>query len=263
MSQKPLYILATARTGSTFLCDLLNQTGLFEPILWEHYNLRKDAGDGEWPNGEAPRNAKIMPHQMKWWFGRVTLDKIVSQFQDVHFVEVYREDIAAQAASTMYSHVTGIWNPTTFEQVQLYDAANLGFDRQESMMKFRNIYTNQMVIRDALRDFDHLTVSYEQLVAEPAWVANTVLEWIDADFDPSFDYDMYQTTQKLENMHKNELAEKIREWHEEERRSVSFANGVCLRGESNVSASALHRSNTENWHDSDLQAAQPDGLVRS
>ncbi len=101
----PLWIAATARTCSQVVCDMLNQTGMFAPIIWEWYNSTQF---DEMPKS-PPKYCKLFPEQFNAHFGHWDFGVIEDAIPGLRWVYLTRRDKIAQTASFLLAKKSGVW----------------------------------------------------------------------------------------------------------------------------------------------------------
>lgn len=212
---RPLWIIATPRTGTTLLQKLLNQTGLFHPHMTEWYNPQPYFDDQPWPMGETPpRNNKVFPHHLSMRFGRKTLEPILEAWPDLRVVVMYRNDKAAQTASWLYSVDSGIWNTQDPGRLARYRATKVNPDSREVLRHLSWIVNMDSMVASLTKDLPRMTIEYNEMVSQPIARTLQVLSFAGVpahEIDINrFDLDL--TTKKLEHPGKNKLAEDIRKW---------------------------------------------------
>lgn len=188
---KPCWILTTPRTGSTYLCDLLNSTGLFgdkgtcDPSAnqidrWteyycphffrEEYLLR------------PPVINKIHYEQYRKYFRDFDVSILLD---DIKYVLLRRKDVFAITVSK-YFVLEGApfmedkerWNIHTTEDVNKMKNIRLGFDKQIIMKIHKKSELAYNMWDEFLKDKDFLELEYEDLRRIPSKTTKEVLSWM-------------------------------------------------------------------------------------
>jgi LPS sulfotransferase NodH len=106
-----LYILTSARSGSTYFCQVLNNTGLFAPALVEHY-LPKDID-------LIPRNNKLLINKYNQ-SEYLTLGDVKKKYPDTKFIYLQRRDVIACTVSHFLAKSTIMYFHNS-HRVDLYE----------------------------------------------------------------------------------------------------------------------------------------------
>lgn len=221
MTARPLWILATPRTGTTLLSKLLNQTGEFEPRITEWYNPKPYLGNLPWPAKKPPpRNGKVFPHQLRDRFGEATLEPVLAKWPDLRIVVVFRHDKAAQTASWIYSCQTNIWNTQMPDKIQDYRSAKVKVTRTQALNQLDWIVQGSSLVHQlSLHAKDHgvptKLFEYRDIVEDPIGVTNATLRFCGAEERQADFFSLDKATKKLDHPGKDRLADDIRQWHKE------------------------------------------------
>jgi LPS sulfotransferase NodH len=175
---RPVFVLATHRSGSNLLIDYLNRL----PGVQSHHEIlcRVFANGPAWfQRGRwstighirrslhlltAPtRGCKLMLDQLE--FSRVKLADLLAAFPDAKFIVLYRQSLAEQFASKETAKATNQWTLSSDEErkqarVHINPAA-----LREYCERLRRWYHN--VINQPWLPERALLVSYEELAADP------------------------------------------------------------------------------------------------
>lgn len=96
----PCWILCSPRCGSTYLCDLLNNTNLFKPPFSEYFNLLETP--------EFNPFCKVQPSQ--WVENKLSVQKIKNFFPNIKFVQIKRKNFVDRAVSYYLADTSAIWS---------------------------------------------------------------------------------------------------------------------------------------------------------
>jgi glycosyltransferase involved in cell wall biosynthesis len=176
------WILTHERSGSTLLCDLLNNVGA-DPKFAEHMNRVHGPTYQRFLKDPAPfANCKVMPDQFR--FHNMSIKDITSRLPNIKFVHLSRADVYAQAVSMYFCMVTEKWtlsdDPTRVEDKMewAFETPDKYFDRKvpiplQSSLLLHAYYETMARHRDFwgqhfLRGQKYIDVDYDDLVADPA-----------------------------------------------------------------------------------------------
>jgi LPS sulfotransferase NodH len=159
MSGPPCWILASPRSGSNLLCELLNSTDLFEPFFEEH----------AYEEGfEHFKHNKLMICRIRDVSHKKLYRKITKSFPDIKFIHLIRKDIAKQAVSRHLCIGTHIWSVNA-ENIKEYGLKDVPYDYDEILSHYLSLRDNHMWNIDSafLSEPERIfTVYYEDLIAD-------------------------------------------------------------------------------------------------
>lgn len=87
------YILSYPRSGSSYFMNVLNSTGLFDPILDEHLHPGKD---------EIFLNHKLLINNYLFVNNQFTLKEISERYPSIKFIHLKRRDIIGRTVSLFF-----------------------------------------------------------------------------------------------------------------------------------------------------------------
>lgn len=172
--ERPIWVVSTARSGTTYLCDVLNRTGLFRPEFAEHLNLvygnrggllRRDPG--------RFRFCKVFPEQLR--NSGVTLREVAALLPGVRFVSLRRRSLVDRAVSLYLAQRSGVY--TVSEEAAEGDFARfvstpegymgraLPCDAADCMGFYARVVEEERSLESALSTVAHHEVSYESVVS--------------------------------------------------------------------------------------------------
>jgi len=117
----PCWIVSTPRSGTTYFCDLINNTDLFNPFFEEHFNLifgnrHQDFSD----RSNEFMFCKIQP--MQWEFNNLELNFVKEKLNNIKFIRIKRKNIIDKAVSLYLASISNIWNISEdIKNVKLHD----------------------------------------------------------------------------------------------------------------------------------------------
>jgi LPS sulfotransferase NodH len=179
------WILAQQRSGSTFLCEVLNRTGFFDPHLAEHFTFN------EWDLfDESPHlfvNCKIAhPRTLKF----IGEKKVARTLPQTRYIKLSRKDTFAKAVSLAYCKKSNIYcvvkeeikirkKGGTFECKAAYqNRKRFEFNDREMLEAYYDVLKQEIIGYDSfLEDKPHLAIDFNDLISEPERVVGEVLKF--------------------------------------------------------------------------------------
>jgi LPS sulfotransferase NodH len=217
----PCWILTTPRTGSTYLCDLLNSTGLFgdhktsSPVTnkvdrWTEYYC-KDFFKPEFLMNPPPIN-KIHHADFFEYFGHSDLSRILP---GVKYVLLKRKDIYAVTVSK-YFVLEGAhfmdgkerWNIHTQSDIDKMQRMNLAFNKTRMMNLHQRTKLADAAWDEYLKDKEFLEMQYEDLIHDPTGCVKQVLALMGMEGKP--DLNSEKMPMKLDHPQKKLFAERLK-----------------------------------------------------
>lgn len=198
----PIWILCNPRTGSSVLCEYLNHTDIFAP--YQHPILNTAVGNvgptqrnqafGEWlrvldrsgfDNNPTPY-LKDIHHQHVEMFGtddnRIEIERLLP---GITYVLLKRKSIKLHTASLYFArytdsyHVWGSWETLRkYLREEILIDEGLLHDIYLEVTHFWNNWDN------FLRGAHHITVYYEDMVADPHGFLTKLFESLNVDVSP-------------------------------------------------------------------------------
>ena len=163
MEHLSCWLLTSVRSGSWYLCEILNKTGVF-PITFGEYM------HWNYPLREPyPTVCKVLRRHFLSYHSDQDKLKILRRLPGVKFILLQRDDHIARASSLYYSLVTREWRDSDHDQ----DAP---IDNQMLLRCYAEVSESKFNCWDEfLSGLDHVVVNYEDLVSKPLIVANKIL----------------------------------------------------------------------------------------
>lgn len=170
----PIWILTTPRTGSTLLAGYLTDALGLEPELTERYITNPGYAGLRVPAGTVPAFNKVFPHQYRAFWGDLDLSRVEREHPGVRWVYLFRRDRRAQAESYARAMTSGVWN------VKPDDPPAPACDPPEfeAMLALADLWSEESLWWERLRDRPHASVCYEELAADPAGTLRRLLGWL-------------------------------------------------------------------------------------
>jgi len=223
----PCWILTTPRTGSTYLCDLLNSTGLFgckgtcDPSTnqidrWTEYYCPHFFKENYLLT--PPIINKMHYDQYRRYFGEFDVTKILP---NIKYVLLRRKDTYAITVSKYFvtegsPFMDGKerWNIHTTEDIQKMQNIRLQFDQRKIMRIHRRTELAYSAWNDFLKDKQFIEFDYEDILATPIKSTNKILNWMGLKGEPNTE--SIAMPIKLEHPQKNEFAIRLKKLVEED-----------------------------------------------
>lgn len=194
----PCWILSNPRTGSNYLCNALNQTGVYTPRFEEWLNPvvgLEDHLHTRWQpwkqikldevvyrtNVElliatAPRYLKIHSFDYKRFFAWSHKHAIIKRFPAIKFIRLRRRDLLATTVSYYLALKTGIFS-TSPKNVEEHAAKQVPVNVDELLKYHEWVCGWDRAWDNFVSDVEHLEIWYEDLVSDSHVVAR-VYEYV-------------------------------------------------------------------------------------
>lgn len=204
---RPCWVVCTPRVGSTYLCYLLNTTGVFRNCNFkEYFNHRS------YTRPQREKFNYYPPPFNKLVWDQLPLEKakeVTNRLFGIRFVNLYRKDICAQAVSQNLAQQADIWLITNRHQLNRYQNRGFKYHENELLHEYHYILKGHNAIQKWLLDKPHITLSYEQLAADPIMTTLKVLLHIKAPLiDPNPDR---AGVKQMTHPQKTEFTDRFRE----------------------------------------------------
>lgn len=174
-----VWVLSYQRTGSYYLCAMLNQLG-FSPPLDELYHPSKQA-DLTMP----PRNNKTHPSQLA--YRGMTLSDVIEQLPNTKFIVIRRRDLVACAVSLYLAGRTNTWWVTSDQEAdRLARRQRIPLDDRGLMRSYERVRHDDVHWCQELESLgiDYHEVFYEDLTEKPTEAIAKILSFIGVESDP-------------------------------------------------------------------------------
>lgn len=182
MSRRIYYVVATSRTGSTWLCKMLASSGVagcpqefgwytFDPFqLSARWNQHAD---------DDPFGSKVTCDELVRLWGR---EMSIDECRDCRIVWLRRRDRLAQAVSLYRASESNCWYIGLGEDVPAA-IGRVPFDREKIIERYQQIECQEALIGHWLsrHAVPFLEIWYEDLVADPDGVTRSVLAFLEFD----------------------------------------------------------------------------------
>ncbi|MHA1948298.1 MAG: Stf0 family sulfotransferase [Candidatus Thorarchaeota archaeon] len=180
MSSCNLWILAAPRTGSSYLCEILNCSNKFPNRFKEHFN-KKDISirDRYEMRRDLPHCTKIIWYQFLKCFRVCEKCYIENQLPGLKYVVLNRDDVFAQSVSFYIMMKTGIHHLHNDESANLFSDMNLEVDDVELLSSYEIIKDINGLWDEYLNDSCRLSITYEMLLDRPVEVVKQIMNHCD------------------------------------------------------------------------------------
>ena len=169
-----IWILSSVRSGSWFLCDLLNQTTNFEFIEKMHWNN---------PNRCIyPATCKVLRRHFLSLHSDKSKKKIENKLKNIKYIWLHRKDNYARAVSLYFSLISNIWkNSLSNKKNKFLECQNNLYPFFEDLIlkcywevssKFHNDWDNY------LNTSNYLYVNYDDLILDTKITLQKILNYL-------------------------------------------------------------------------------------
>ena len=203
---RPCWIVTYMRSGSTYLCRLLNSTGTFDPIFCEHYI----GGKSKMPPELPPAFNKMMNFQYMVESRRYTV--LHEYYPNMAFVYLRRRDIVAATISQYFIAKTKIANINQInapKRLSNYQELDIGYNKSRLIKLYYHKLVEYHFWDHFLQDKEHLEVYTKTFLVPEAQVAR-IMDFIGVDFPWGINWEDPSLTAKLEHPKKEEYTAWLR-----------------------------------------------------
>jgi len=192
---KPFWILCNPRSGSSFLCECLNNTKIFPKYdnpkltVFGHFRVTENgAAFGEWLRlfddlSEfelfPPAYLKSVYHQHHDLFGELGPDYIKSIIKNIHFLILRRRDIISHIISLYMATYTNKWHIWGKNGVENYQGlfGDINYSILDKCIDDVLLYQNNW--DQFLKDIEHCPIYYEDLCDDYDKTMSVIDEFFD------------------------------------------------------------------------------------
>lgn len=179
---KSLWILCQPRSGSTYLCDILNNLNIF-PIFNDSRlkslgPIKKNSAFNEWLRiylnkkdfeQNPPLNLKCLYEQYWSLFGSNENSNYIKKIiPNVKFIWLKRKNLIEHTASLYYAIKTKKYHITNSQNLKEYSNIELEFDKDFALKVFNTIKAEQNIWDYFLQNNYCQIMYYEDLINNPA-----------------------------------------------------------------------------------------------
>lgn len=182
------WIVTAPRSGSTYLCYLLNAA------VGERFDMPEDRAQARYTFGEHvalcrgtekflewdPIVTKMHRHYLRGDLPGWDRAEVERRFPGVRFVWLERS-LVRQAASLYFSDVTKVCQLETPEEQAAYRSRPVAIDDGVLRQKYRQVAAWHRAWEHWLRRGAYLRITYEGLAADPAGTVAAVLDYLAAE----------------------------------------------------------------------------------
>jgi LPS sulfotransferase NodH len=201
------WILCTERTGSTYLADLLNSTG-----IWGDQSTN-DVATGRVDRFTEyycdrffdPAHLEVLPrfNKITWWqFTNYFSEdfEVEAHLPDIRFVRLKRDDTKAVAVSyyiakrfaqwlsEKYGLAEERWNVHQQSVLEEFQKVEIPINRFELKRLYQKAQEDRFLWDGFLRGREFLEFDYQDLLSTPMQVVENVLVYINAEGSPDLDW---------------------------------------------------------------------------
>jgi LPS sulfotransferase NodH len=172
-----IWILSERRTGSTFLCEIMNGTGLFDGkfkewyVKFDHLDHVSDfyscKGCKYEKTQTIPKNGKIHWDTMRMAFR--TFENFVNSMSEPRLIRIIRENKLKMAASHLIAMKTKSYEIRNDEDYQKWKNTRVVASSFEMTEVYNNTIISQRRWEDEIKKniAPHTTITYERLLENP------------------------------------------------------------------------------------------------
>lgn len=172
-----IWVLSERRTGSTFLCEILNGTGLFDNkfkewyVKFDHLDYVSDfyscRGCKYEKTQNIPKNGKIHWDTMRMIFG--TFEHFVNSLSKPHFIRIIRKNKLKMAASHLIAMKTKSYEIRSDDDYEKWKNTKFVASSSEMIEVYNNTKISEQRWEDEIKKnmAPCVTITYERLVSEP------------------------------------------------------------------------------------------------
>src|SRR6266498_631926 len=181
--KQPAWILCNPRCGSSYLCELLNNTRKFEPV-------KKGRPFGEWLKyyesmsdiaANPPIFNKCTRHQFVALFGEMPRQQFESLLSGCRYILVHRKDLYAQAVSMYIAKCTDQYHLFSEDARTEYLNQTVDFNEELILKMYKDACAYPAAWSSFLDGADYIQIFYEDLVSDPAEMLSKVCRHLDVE----------------------------------------------------------------------------------
>ncbi|MBM3911036.1 MAG: hypothetical protein FJ356_05250 [Thaumarchaeota archaeon] len=173
----PCWIICSPRCGSTYLCDLLNNTNLFEPKFVEYFNA-------QFTNPKLLPFCKIQPNQ--WKKNKLNVRIIRDKFPNIKFIQITRKNFIDRATSYCLANLSNIWSigdNVTNDPLNCFQKSKRTYINKEIKIDedVLNHLTKSLILeiekeKKIIEEIEPIIkVDYEEIISDPIEVLSKIL----------------------------------------------------------------------------------------
>jgi len=204
------WLVGTPRTGSTVLCDMLDQTEYFGVQFDEYYNPKRPVH----PKGRIPRCGKLLGYQVLENFPNWDLTPFERQYPNLRWVFLFRRERLEQAVSDLIANLTGVWNQGDPRRLDEYRTRSAPWRPALFGELYSAILKDHRRLRAFFQQRTHLRVAYEDLAADVMGTFHLVADYLGV---PTENRNKVRIRkQKLNHPEREQLSRLALEWYANE-----------------------------------------------
>lgn len=181
------WILTTPRTGSNRLCQLLNNTGLFEHYWEEYLNNEYHPDITKYFNSPLlllNNYNKLYCNKVHYYQLRQfclindNFDFIIKKFPNIKFIYLYRKDIIKQVVSLYIASYTKIWAIRNKKDQNVFFSKNeIPYDCHKIEYFYKETIESIQEIKKIINKHKNIIIQieYEEIKNEPLQIVNKIL----------------------------------------------------------------------------------------
>lgn len=204
---KPLWILTTPRCGSTYLCDILNNTKLFDIKIKENFNFKSET------KNQIVKYTKVHFYQLI----ECNKSKINPEqnFPDIKYVRIIRKDLFRQAISDYCARKSMCWQVTNldnsfegdFNYITLprkkYLEIKFNWDEKLAVSIYEKLVEDNKSWDNFLVNRSYLIVDYDDVVNNTKKTIKNIFNYIDCEISENLILKSIKKCKTVEVNHPN------------------------------------------------------------
>lgn len=199
---KPCWILTTPRSGSTFLCRKLNQTGLFNPAFAEWYNAETLFHEAFVKN--PPSFCKI--HRFQYNRHKPLFPK------DVFYIHLTRKDLIEATVSQYFAGHTKMWNTTCEDKLSEHANVEVPYNQNDLIRLYLEMQVESKGWIEFLKDKEYLEFDYSDLMDNTGDIVDQIVDICGVQNNEINKYSKMHTPLKMYHPMKDVYVEKFRKF---------------------------------------------------
>lgn len=226
------WVLSGERTGSTYLCSLLNNTGLFDGIFNENMNpdmnkelnqlvfkvdnfrkiknqkKRRELSLDYIKSNEIPKLNKIHRSEFRGRFGLEDEDSklIAEKFENIKYILIQRKDMIARATSWYVKMETKTLHVSSDKKMEEFQKKEIEMN-DKKLLKCYNIMNSKFQKYGCWDNYltgeDFIRVDYDDLSDNPVSVLRSILLFLGFDVTDAFCENVLLMTKNKKMRHKD------------------------------------------------------------
>lgn len=177
-----IWILSEKRTGSSYLCEILNSTGLFEEEFKEWYVKfdHKKEITNFYKKNHLPKYCKIHHSVMKKNFG--SFEELINQIGECKFIHIKRKNIKKMIVSQILASKTNMYEIRKKEDYNKWIKTKIKIEKKDISLAYQKVLKKQKNWPEELgklKNKEFISVYYENLIENPIKEIQEIFKFIE------------------------------------------------------------------------------------